>query len=88
MTAYALATRGGNIVAHARPHGAIGLFAGTMSVFGYLAFPLGPVVALRETSAIFGALIGTFILSEAFGVGRITASTFVISGIAVLALNH
>lgn len=94
MTAYALATRGGNIVAHARPHGAIGLFAGTMSVFGYLAFlaaakclPLGPVVALRETSAIFGALIGTFI-SEAFGVGRITASTFIISGIAVLALNH
>lgn len=95
MTAYALATRGGNIVAHARRHGAIGLFAGTMSVFGYLAFlaaakflPLGPVVALRETSVIFGALIGTFILREAFGVGRITASTFVISGIAVLALNH
>ena len=66
-----------------------------MSVFGYLAFlaaakflPLGPVVALRETSVIFGSLIGTFILKEAFGFRRITASTFVISGIAVLALNH
>jgi len=64
-----------------------------MSVLGYLAFlaaaktlPLGPVVALRETSVIFGTLIGTFVLKEAFGLRRITASTFVISGIALLAL--
>jgi drug/metabolite transporter (DMT)-like permease len=95
MTAYALVTRGRDILVHARRHGAIGFFAGTMSVFGYLAFlaaakflPLGPVVALRETSVIFGSLIGTFVLKEAFGLRRITASTFVISGIAVLALNH
>jgi drug/metabolite transporter (DMT)-like permease len=95
MTVYALATHGRDILVHARRHGAIGFFAGTMSVFGYLAFlaaakflPLGPVVALRETSVIFGSLIGTFIFKEAFGFRRITASTFVISGIAALALNH
>ena len=65
-----------------------------MSVLGYLAFlaaaktlPLGPVVALRETSVIFGTLVGTFVLKEAFGLRRITASTFVISGIAMLALD-
>jgi drug/metabolite transporter (DMT)-like permease len=66
-----------------------------MSVFGYLAFlaaarvlPLGPVVALRETSVIFGSLIGTLVFKEALGLRRITASSFVISGIAVLALSH
>jgi drug/metabolite transporter (DMT)-like permease len=37
---------------------------------------------------IFGSLIGTFVLKEAFGLRRITASTFVMAGIAVLALNH
>ena len=47
---------------------------------------LGPVVALRETSVIFGTVIGTFVLKEAFGLRRITASTFVIAGIAMLAL--
>ena len=93
MAAYGLATRGAAVLAYARRHGAIGIFAGTMSVLGYLAFlaaaktlPLGPVVALRETSVIFGTLIGTFVLKEAFGFRRITASTFVISGIAMLAL--
>jgi drug/metabolite transporter (DMT)-like permease len=95
MTAYALATRRARVLQHARRHGAIGFLAGTLSVVGYLAFllaarslPLGPVVALRETSVIFGSLIGTFVLKEAFGLRRITASTFVMAGIAVLALNH
>ena len=93
MVVYGLTTRGADVLAYARRHGAVGLFAGTMSVLGYLAFlaaaktlPLGPVVALRETSVIFGTLIGTFVLKEAFGLRRITASTFVISGIAMLAL--
>jgi drug/metabolite transporter (DMT)-like permease len=95
MAAYALATRSGDILMHVRRRGAIGFFAGTMSVFGYLAFlaaarflPLGPVVALRETSVIFGSLIGTLVFKEALGLRRITASSFVISGIAVLALSH
>jgi drug/metabolite transporter (DMT)-like permease len=94
MAVYGLATRGAAVLADARRHGAISLFAGTMSVLGYLAFlaaaktlPLGPVVALRETSVIFGTLIGTFVLKEAFGLRRIIASTFVISGIAILTLD-
>ena len=88
MAVYALATRGPVVLVHVRRDGAIGLFAGTMSVFGYLAFlaavkilPLGPVVALRETSVIFGSLIGTFVLNEAFGLRRVTASTLVVSGV-------
>ena len=46
--------------------------------------PLGPIVALRESSVIFGTLIGTFMFREGFGFRRIAASTFVVSGIALL----
>jgi len=59
---------------------------------GFLAFlaaaqrlPLGPVTALRETSVIFGAVIGTFVLKEGFGFRRIAAATMVVLGIALLA---
>jgi drug/metabolite transporter (DMT)-like permease len=70
----------------------MGVLAGVISVLGFLAFltaasrlPLGPVTALRETSVIFGALIGTLVLKEGFGLRRIAASTSVVSGIALLA---
>ena len=92
MVAYALATRRSGLRAYARRHGAIGLLAGAISVIGFLAFlaaaqslPLGPVVALRETSVIFGAVLGTLVLKEGFGVRRIVASGFVVGGIALLA---
>lgn len=59
---------------------------------GFLAFltaasqlPIGPVSALRETSVIFGALIGTLVLKEGFGARRVAASISVVSGIAMLA---
>jgi drug/metabolite transporter (DMT)-like permease len=64
-------------------------------VLGFLAFLLaarslllGPVVALRETSVIFGAVIGTLILKEGFGPRRIAASAMVAGGIALLAFLH
>jgi drug/metabolite transporter (DMT)-like permease len=95
MTAYALLSRGLSIFAQKRERISIGLLAGCLSVFGYLAFleaaktlPLGPVVALRETSVIYGSLIGTLVLHEAFGLRRFAASTFVILGIAMLVLNR
>ncbi|MBS0541178.1 MAG: EamA family transporter [Proteobacteria bacterium] len=89
---YGLLRRRGDLVAYARRHGAIGLFAGVVSVAGFLAYltaarslPLGPVTALRETSAIFGTLIGTLVLKEAFGLRRITAALLVVIGIGLLA---
>ena len=92
MVGYALVARRATIPAYARRHGAIGLLAGVISVLGFLAFllaarslPLGPVVALRETSVIFGAIIGTLILKEGFGPRRITAAAMVVGGIALLA---
>lgn len=88
----AVVARRAAIAPFARRHGAVGLFAGAIAVLGFLAFltaaqslPLGPVVALRETSVIFGAAIGTLILKEGFGLRRITASALVVGGIALLA---
>jgi drug/metabolite transporter (DMT)-like permease len=92
MVGYALVVRRATILAYARRYGATGLLAGVISVLGFLAFllaarslPLGPVVALRETSVIFGAIIGTLILKEGFGPRRLAASAMVVGGIALLA---
>jgi drug/metabolite transporter (DMT)-like permease len=95
MVGYALVARRAAIATYARRYGAIGLLAGVISVLGFLAFLLaarslllGPVVALRETSVIFGAVIGTLILKEGFGPRRIAASAMVAGGIALLAFLH
>jgi drug/metabolite transporter (DMT)-like permease len=62
-------------------------------VVGFLAYlaaakslPLGPITALRETSVIFGAVIGTLVLKEGFGLRRITAASMVVVGIGLLAV--
>lgn len=92
MVLFAIVTRRSALLPYARRFGAVGLFAGVVSVLGFLAFllaakslPLGPVVALRETSVIFGAIIGTLVLKEGFGFRRVTAAALVVSGIALLA---
>ena len=93
MVLYALATRRADLPAFVRRHGVVGLLAGGISVAGFLAFlfaarslPLGPVVALRETSVIFGAVLGTVVLKEGFGLRRLAASALVVGGIGLLAL--
>jgi len=95
MVGYALLARRADIAGYAHRHGAIGLFAGVVSVLGFLAYlvaarslPLGPVTALRETSVIFGAVLGTLVLKEGFGLRRIGASILVTGSIALLATRH
>ncbi len=92
MLGYAVVTRRADLPAYVRRHGAVGLLAGAISVLGFLAFllaaqslPLGPVVALRETSVIFGAVLGAVVLKEGFGRRRIVAAVLVAAGIALLA---
>jgi drug/metabolite transporter (DMT)-like permease len=92
MVGYALLARRSDLLPYARRHGQLGLLAGILSVAGFLAFlaaasrlPLGPVTALRETSVIFGAVIGTLLLKEGFGLRRVAAAASVASGIAMLA---
>ncbi len=70
-----------------------GLAAGALSVLAYglvlwaqTRGALAPIAALRETSVIFGAIIGTVIFREPFGRTRITATVLVVAGIVLLNL--
>jgi drug/metabolite transporter (DMT)-like permease len=47
---------------------------------------MAQVTALRETSVIFGAIIGALILKESFGPKRIVAAILVAGGNALLQL--
>jgi drug/metabolite transporter (DMT)-like permease len=68
-----------------------GLAAGALSVLAYglvlwaqTRGALAPIAALRETSVIFGAIIGTLVFREPFGRTRITATVLVVAGIVLL----
>ena len=70
---------------------AAGLTAGALSVLAYglvlwaqTRGALAPIAALRETSVIFGAIIGTLIFREPFGRTRILATVLVAGGIVLL----
>ena len=93
MLCYGVVVRRADLAIYAHRHGAVGLFAGAVSVAGFLAYlvaarslPLGPVSALRETSVIFGAILGTIVLKEGFGPRRIAAAVLVTVGIVLLAV--
>jgi drug/metabolite transporter (DMT)-like permease len=71
-----------------------GLAAGALSVLAYglvlwaqTRGALAPIAALRETSVIFGAIIGTLIFREPFGRSRIAATVLVAGGILMLNLG-
>jgi drug/metabolite transporter (DMT)-like permease len=68
-----------------------GLAAGALSVLAYglvlwaqTKGALAPIAALRETSVIFGAIIGTVAFREPFGRARIAATIVVSAGIVLL----
>jgi drug/metabolite transporter (DMT)-like permease len=68
-----------------------GLLGGALSVLAYglvlwaqTRGALAPIAALRETSVIFGALIGTIAFREPFGRARIAATILVSAGIVLL----
>ena len=93
MLCYGVVVRRADLLGYAHRYGAVGLFAGAVSVAGFLAYlvaarslPLGPVSALRETSVIFGAVLGTLVLKEGFGPRRIAAAALVTVGIVLLAV--
>ena len=67
------------------------LAAGTISLLGYFIViwavrqdAMAPVAALRETGVLFAAVIGAFVLKEAFGLRRVLAAALVVAGIAVV----
>ena len=68
-----------------------GLAAGALSVLAYglvlwaqTRGALAPIAALRETSVIFGAIIGALAFREPFGRTRVVATVIVVAGILLL----
>lgn len=92
FVAVTLALRRGEVRAFAGSRaGRRGIVGGLMATLAYSlvlwAYSLGaiaPIAALRETSTIFAALLGTFVLGEPFGRRRILAAVVVASGVAAL----
>lgn len=70
-----------------------GLLGGCCSVAAYgivlwamTRAPIAAVSALRETSVLFAAVIGAFLLKEGFGIARLAGAASVVLGVAALKL--
>jgi len=87
----ALWLRRGRVIASFRPHLKLAFVGGVLSALGYgiviwamgLA-PMGQVSALRETSVILAAAMGTLLMGESFGRRRILAAILVAGGNALI----
>jgi drug/metabolite transporter (DMT)-like permease len=91
MAAYCIWARRWALMPYLKRDGLRGLFGGVIAGGGYAIAiwamslaPMAQVTALRETSVIFGAIIGALILKESFGPKRIIAAILVAGGNALL----
>jgi drug/metabolite transporter (DMT)-like permease len=87
----AVVLRPQTVWSHLRRYWWRGMIGGVIANTGYgiaiYALALGPmahVAALRETSVLFGALIGTVLLGEPFGVRRVVAAAVIVSGLILM----
>ena len=88
---FALARRRNVVLKQPRRVLLAGVAAGALSVLAYglvlwaqTRGALAPIAALRETSVIFGAIIGTLVFREPFGRTRVAATVLVVAGIVLL----
>ncbi|MFI6979902.1 EamA family transporter [Embleya sp. NPDC050154] len=66
--------------------GAMSLAAYTLVIWAQTRGTLATIAALRETSVVFGAIIGTLIFHETYGRHRIAATILVLTGITAINL--
>lgn len=88
---YAFARARGNLLPRLRPHLLKGTAGGVLSLCAYglvlwaqTRGALAPIAALRESSIIVGAIIGTVFFHERFGKARIVGTVVVVTGIVLL----
>ena len=81
------------MLVQARPVAAAGLAGGVVSLAAYVLVLVAQtggataaVAALRETSIVVGALIGTVFLGERLGAGRAVAAAVVAVGIVLVSV--
>lgn len=89
-----IAQHGTRLVAHLSGEWWRGLLGGLLSVSVYIIVlwamtqaSVAAVAALRETSVIFGALIGTLLLKEPLGRNRVIGAGFIVIGVALLRID-
>ncbi len=85
--------RGRSLPAAVRASAAAGLTGGVISIAAYTIVlwaqtsgALAPIAALRETSIVFGALIGAAFLGEQLGARRAMAAGVVLAGVVLISL--
>jgi drug/metabolite transporter (DMT)-like permease len=66
--------------------GVISIAAYTIVLWAQTSGALAPIAALRETSIIFGALIGAIFLGERLGAKRAVAAGVVLAGVVLISL--
>jgi drug/metabolite transporter (DMT)-like permease len=93
FVAWVLMRRGAPGRAYLRRGWRVGLAGGACSLAAYAIVlwamtraPIAAVAALRETSVLFAALIGSLWLKEGFGWRRVAGAASVVAGIAALKL--
>ncbi|MFB6818327.1 EamA family transporter [Streptomyces sp. NPDC056347] len=91
IPAYALYRRRAELAPALRPFAVRGLLGAALSVTAYglvlwaqTRAALAPVAALRESSIIVGAAIGTVLFKERFGAPRIAAAGLMVVGIGLM----
>jgi drug/metabolite transporter (DMT)-like permease len=93
IAAYAALTRRRRLLAAVRAKWHVGVLAGLSSLLAYglvlwaqTQGALAAVAALRESSVVMAAMIGTLVLHEPFGRQRVAASALVVAGVVALNL--
>jgi drug/metabolite transporter (DMT)-like permease len=86
----ALWSRGRRLPAQLRPYVLVGLVGGVISLVAYglvlwaqTRGALAPIAALRETSVVFGAVIGAVVFHERFGRYRVVATLVITTGVVL-----
>lgn len=87
----ALVRRGRRIVAQARSVLRISAFSAlfnagtyTLALYAFSIAPVAPMTAIRETSFVFGAILGAVLLKESFGRRRVLLAVVLAAGLALL----
>ena len=82
------------IVAYARRRWPLATLGGSASIGSYAIAlwamtraPVASVAALRETSVLFAALLGTVLLKERFGLQRALGTAVIVAGVMALRLG-
>ncbi|MGZ5911341.1 MAG: EamA family transporter [Reyranella sp.] len=55
-----------------------------IAIYALVLGPMAHIAALRETSVLFGALMGTLLLGEPFGLRRVAAASVIVVGLVLM----